>query len=184
MPDLAARGINTDAARVFYYWQGAWREVGEGLAIKDDEVILPDMYLWVRNLANQDAEVLMSGVTLTTNWRMAIQRDSSVHQDSLFALPRPFAVSLNDSGLIQSGAFLPSPSPVDRLDELLTFDNTAPGQNKSAAATYYYSGGAWRKVGEGTLDVGNDFVFQPGSGFIIRAGSGEHSAVWTNGPNQ
>ena len=91
-------------------------------------------------------------------------------------------VSLNASGLVESGAFRPSPSDAIRLDELLIFDNTVARRNKSAAEIYYYRNGAWRQVGAGSADQGNRLIFTPGTGFILRSGSGAASAVWVNVP--
>jgi uncharacterized protein (TIGR02597 family) len=104
-------------------------------------------------------------------------------QDSFFGLARPVTVTLDDSGLISSGAFAPSPLPGSRTDELLTFDNTSVAKNKSSSAVYYYWNSAWRRVGAGTTIVGSTPVFVPGSGVIIRKGTNIAAPIWTNAPN-
>jgi uncharacterized protein (TIGR02597 family) len=114
--------------------------------------------------------------------RMPVRRLAGGKQDNLIALARPTAVSLDASGLVSSGAFRASAFPGSRLDELLIIDNSTAGKNKSAAATYYYWNGAWRKVGGGSTNVGSDLVFVPGTGVILRSGAGETSAVWENSP--
>ena len=95
------------------------------------------------------------------------------------AIPRALGVTLNDSGLISSGAFKESIFAANRVDELLVFDNSNAARNKSAVATYFYRNNIWRKVGDG-VDHGNDVLFQPGTGVIIRAGPDNASSVWLN----
>lgn len=81
------------------------------------------------------------------------------------------------------GAFAASPSPGNRTDELLVFDNAVARQNKAASAIYYYWSGAWRKVGAGTTNFDNTPVFTPGAGFIIRKNTGTAAPAWTNSAN-
>ncbi len=181
-PSLGSTGINLSAGATYYFWNGAWRQVGQGATIKNDDVIVPDMYLIVRQNVNTNTTVTTEGAVLTGRLRSLVRRNPGSQQDNLLALPRPLNVSLIDSGLISSGAFRASPSPGGRIDELLVFDNSVIGQNKSAAGTYYYWNGAWRKVGFGATDHGADAVFAPGVGVIIRSGSGTTNAIWANDP--
>ena len=128
-------------------------------------------------------------------WRMHIRPDSTVisrrtpdgtagdKQDNAIGLARPIAVSLDASGLINSGAFAPSPLPGSRTDELLIFDNTQVAKNKSSSAVYYYWNNAWRRVGAGSAIVDSDLVFSPGTGVIIRKGTNVISPIWTNTPS-
>lgn len=180
IPNLSGTGINLSATTTYYYMGGKWLAVGQGTTSKNDDVILPDMFFWVRHNVTTATQLVARGAVVGTTWRLPIRRNASGSQDNCIALPRPAAVSLNNSWLFQSGAFRASPSAGSRLDELLVFDNTTLVKNKSAAATYYYWNGAWRKVGS-TSDVGADLVFTPGSGVILRAGSGS-SVTWTNQP--
>ena len=95
---------------------------------------------------------------------------TTVQQDNFVSVIRPIDVKLNDLGLITSGAFLSSPSAVNRIDQLFVFDNTVAATNKSPSATYFYFNGAWRKFGQPlTTDFGNDTI-ATGSGFVIRKG--------------
>jgi len=182
IPDLTGNGINLSAARTYYFWNGAWRQVGQGTTIKNDDVILPDMYFWVRHNLASNTELIAKGGVLHEKWRFLVRRSPSIKQDNLFALPRPAPVTLADSGLISSGAFRASAGPGSRIDELLVFDNSTVSKNKSAAGTYYYWNNAWRKVGAGAADKGADVVFNPGQGVILRAGTNVSSVTWTNAP--
>jgi uncharacterized protein (TIGR02597 family) len=183
MPNVAATGINLSMERTYYFWEGAWRQVGEGSKIKNDDVILSDMYVIVRHNTSTGTTLTAPGEVLAGYWRLAIRRNINSRQDNILALPRPASPSLNASGLIESEAIRPSPSPLNRMDELFVFDNSIPGKNKAASATYYYWNGAWRKVGAGSADFGLAEIFTPGSGFIIRSGAAPSPGLWLNPPN-
>lgn len=62
--------------------------------------------------------------------------------------------------------YIQSVSGSNRNTEILEMDNTSVLQNKSAAATYYYLAGVWRKTGSGA-DFTN-YVLPPDKPFIIR----------------
>jgi uncharacterized protein (TIGR02597 family) len=182
LPDVDGTGVNLSATSTYYYWSGAWRRVGAGSAIRNDDVILPDMYFTVRHNISTSSEVTTYGSVHHATWRIALTRNAASKQDNIVALPRPHAVSLNSSGLIQSGAFRTSASPLSRADELLVFDNSFATKNRSPSATYYHWSGAWRRLGAGSADFGSEAVFTPGAGFIIRAAPGSTSATWSNTP--
>jgi uncharacterized protein (TIGR02597 family) len=178
VPDIAGSGINLAAGRTYYFWNGAWRQVGQGATVKNDDVILPDMFFTVRQNTSAGTELLASGSVLGSAFRSAVRRNLAALQDNDLSDARPVPVSLNQSGLIESGAFRTSSTPDDRLDELYVFDNTVAAKNKSASAAYYYWNTAWRKVGAGSDDAGSDVVFLPGAGVILRSGTGSPGS-WT-----
>jgi uncharacterized protein (TIGR02597 family) len=107
---------------------------------------------------------------------------TSNQQDNFLALTRPVSVSLDNSGLVSSGAFAASPLPGALTDELLTFDNTVAQRNKSSSAIYYFWNGAWRRVGAGTNIVGQSAVFAPGNAVIVRKATNSVSPLWLNSP--
>ena len=124
MPDLDGIGINLSAARTYYYWSGAWRQVGQGTANKSDDVLLPDAYVIVRHNVADSTTVTCNGAVWMAKLAVPLAVQAGNKQDNFVALVRPTNVSLNDSGLVSSGAFSPSPSPGARTDELLVFDDT------------------------------------------------------------
>jgi uncharacterized protein (TIGR02597 family) len=182
-PNLASVGVNLSPNATYYFRNGDWRRVGGGSGSRNDDVILPDMYVIVRNNRSLDTEVTTHGAVLQTPFRLRLRRNSSGSQDNFLALPRPCAITLNESGLIASGAFQPSLSIGRRTDELFVFGPQTATINRSPTATYYHRNGTWRKIGGGYADVGNDPVFTPGTGFIIRAGAGADASVWENIPS-
>ena len=181
-PDIAANGINPSAAATYYFQNGNWLKVGAS-GSRNDDVILPGMYLIVRQNVDTATELVSHGVVLDSALQLTLRRQAANRQDNVLALARPYAISLNESGLIESGAFQSSPNRLDIRDALYIFDNTRISKNKSAAATYYYSNGVWQKIGGGTTDLGAERVFGPGSGFIIRAAPASSDSIWTNRPN-
>ncbi len=187
-PNVGGTGMNASTLSTYYFWNNAWRQVGQGNLTKNDDVVLPDMYFIVRNNVGTPTTLTTEGAVISGQLRLHVRRNQSLKQDNLLALPRPVAVSLLGAGLVDlidpsSGPFRASPSPASKVDELMVFDNSAVSPNKSASASYYYSGGFWRKLGAPAVDAGGDLVFQPGTGIIIRSGTGSSGAVWTNAPN-
>jgi uncharacterized protein (TIGR02597 family) len=183
IPDLAGTGINLSASKIYYYYSGTWRQVGAGSTNKNDEVLLPDAYCIVRHNVATNTLFTVSGALFQSKWIIPLACRTAGQQDNVVAIPRPVAQTLNESGLISSGAFRASPTPGNHLDELIAFDNTAVAKNKSASAIYYYWNGAWRQNGAGATDKGNDVVFTPGTGVVIRKGVGGTTALWSNPPN-
>lgn len=181
-PDLTSSGINLSATKVYFFNAGIWKQVGQGSANQNDNVIQPNSYIIVRHNVATNTTVFAAGVVVSANLALPLRSQVGVHQDNSIGLLRPMAVSLNASGLISSGAFQSSPVPGSRTDELLTFDNSVTSRNKSASAIYYYWQNAWRQVGFGSADVGANLL-TPGTGFIIRKGTNNAAAVWTNAPN-
>jgi uncharacterized protein (TIGR02597 family) len=151
------------------------------LTAVDDQILLPDVYFIVRHNTSTGTVFTAQGCVPDAKLAAPLFAIPSGKQDNYLALARPAAVTLDESGLIESGAFSPSPSAFIRTDELFVFDNTTTNKNKTAAATYYYQGNAWRKFGDlvGTWD--DEPVFAPGTGFVIRKAAGT-STNWINSP--
>ena len=133
---------------------------------------------------------------LTKKLAVPLVTSASQKQDNAVSMLRPVDVALNDSGLTPSdGSFVATRAflnPQDRFplmrDQLLLFDNTQVGFNKSPSAIYYYSAGSlggpgWKLFGDGFTDHGDDLV-PAGSAIVIRkavTASGQ-TAFWTNSP--
>lgn len=190
--DLNATGINPPIAANYYFSGGAWRKfvTGGGTLVFDDTVLPPDSYVIIRNKSFTGKITVMGGV-VTGPQTTPVNSYAANKQDNFVAFSYPLPVSLLNSGLVNTatpsaGAVRSSVNAAVRTDEIYFYDNTVPGINKSPVA-YYYSNGAWRKfvTGGSVVDVGNDIVFQPGSGIIIRRGvdaSGPRSVNWTFAP--
>ncbi len=187
IPDFNGTGINLSARATYYFYKpagsltGTWYKHGDLNNSMNDEVLLPDVYFIVRHNNSPVGTVFTAhGSVSLSKLSIPVLAQPSTAQDNFVALARPATITLNESGLVESGAFQPSPwfSPTDQL---FVFDNTTVAMNKSASATYYYSDNAWRKFGDLLGDYGQEPVFAPGTGIIIRKAAGA-SANWVNAP--
>ncbi|MBM3257407.1 MAG: TIGR02597 family protein [Candidatus Liptonbacteria bacterium] len=174
---FSGTGINLSAART-YFFMGNWRQYGV-TGNKDDDILWPDTYFIVRHNLSTDTSLTCFGDVISSKWAIRLRSRSAGRQDNPVALPRPAAQSLNQSGLVESGAIRPSMSRFQRADELLVFDNQAIGKNKSASATYFFFAGRWEKYGESQRDAGDDLIFAPGTGVIIRRNSSTEPGALT-----
>lgn len=178
IPNYSGTGTNLSAAKSYYFYNSAWRQTGRSTGENhNDDILVPKGYFTLRN--NTSASTLtLSGNVLMKKAMLPLVTGTSLKQDNFASVMRPVDVKLNDTGLISSGAFKVSSSPFSRADELLVFDNSVAGKNKSASAVYYYYNNAWRKSGQSTsLDFGTD-VLSASSGFVIR------KATTTSGSTQ
>lgn len=199
IPNFDGTNINQAVVANYYFFTNAttraWRLVGGGTVNRNNDILIPDGFVIVRhNTATQTVVVAPGSVPLKKQ-RSVVGRNGAgtAGRDNYIALIRPTPVSLNDSGLYQSGAFRPSAAAGTRVDELLVFDNNAVGQNKSPIQNYYYftnsTTSAWRLVGGGTADRGTNEVFKPGFGVILRANNVNNpptpsSVTWVSDPPQ
>jgi uncharacterized protein (TIGR02597 family) len=184
LPDLTDPNINLAPTSIYYFLNGAWQLDGGSstTAVYNDTILPPSTYFTVRNVSTPTTLTVQGGVYMN---RLTIPLDSQANapQDNAVALMRPAAVTLNDLGLIASGAFVPSASTVNRADLLFFYSNTTPGINKAASAIYYYYNGAWRLDGapDATVDYGSTPVPYGGGLTIRKAASGSGmTGFWQN----
>jgi uncharacterized protein (TIGR02597 family) len=180
-------GINPSATATFFYYNNAWRKAGSDIAISfnDSALILPDSYFIVRN-KTVPGTLTFVGTVLTSTVELGLNSNQASKQDNLVAISRPVDVSLANSGLIASGAFVPTTNLLSRKDELYVYESTASGMNRTPSATYFYYNNGWRKVGTDiSIDSGGDLAFHAGAGVIIRKaanGTGPVTSTWKNAP--
>ena len=184
LPDMTTAGFDLAASAIYYYYNGAWRLSGGDPTVSANDTTLPlTNYFTVRNAGTATTFTPTGGVYMN---RIAAPLDTqpSTAQDNASALPRPVSTSLNDLGLITSGAFKASSGATSftRADSLLAYDNTQTGTDKSASAIYYFYNNAWRlSGGDPTVDVGST-TLPYGTGFIIRKAPAANGATsfWQN----
>jgi uncharacterized protein (TIGR02597 family) len=190
--DPTQAGINLSAASTFFYFAGnsvkaaGWYKVGATATTLGTQRLAPHAYMIIRHNVAGDKTLSVNGGVQMAGFRIPVGvRAANTAQDNFVALPIATPISLADSRLVESGAFAASPNAVNRTDELLVFDNTIVGQNKSAVATYFYFAGSaakaagWYKVGD-TAQSANGFLLKPGEGYIIRkaAAAAPRSDQW------
>lgn len=187
IPSVTNSGINLGAAATYYYitnsgsGTGVWNKISGGTTSRNDDVIPINTSLIIRhNIATNTTFISLGDVILTTN-AIILRVNASQEQDNSVGLTRPIAVSLDDSTLIASGAFVPTSNIFFLKDQLLTFNNATNGFNKSADATYYYYNSGWRKIGANSgINFGASNIFVPGAGFIIRKAATTNAPIWLN----
>jgi uncharacterized protein (TIGR02597 family) len=185
-PDFTSAGINLAPPVGYYFYNGAWRQVGGDPTVDmGDTTIGTEGYIIVRNVQTTTTLTAMGSV-LVNPLTTPLSTQANGQQDNAGALLRPVGVTLDNLGLITSNAFAASPgsSADTRGDELLVYDNSSAAINKAPTGAYYYYNGAWRlDGGDPTVDQGGT-VIPAGTGFTIRKAqtSNGASAMWENTP--
>jgi uncharacterized protein (TIGR02597 family) len=179
IPNYSAPGINQPYAAEYYFNNGAWRVVSDGLnnpPDRGDDPLLPDGYLVVRNANGAPTRPLKSlGSVLMKKTVVPLFAAQASKQDNPVTMIRPVDVSLDATGL----------APIDNSfvqnDQLLLFNNARPQFNKRPYRTYTYNDG-WRLASDPTGDHGKD-VIPAGSAVIVRKAVSPGSPVfWINLP--
>lgn len=167
-PNLNFIGINAPTADTFFFTSGAWRRVGSAVAMSfNDFVLPPDVFFKVSNKAVASTITIVGQVEIGAIG--TVINSSTVQNDNIVAISFPADVTLAQSGLQQSGAFNASPNAFLRSDELLVFSDVTAGSNRPALSTYFYAGGAWRRLGAlATTDFSTEAVFKTAKGIVIR----------------
>ena len=205
IPDYAAPGINQGYATTYFFSSNVdgtvnnigWRIVGDNTTSHDDDPLLPDGYMAVRNQNGAPALSLTALGSVLTK-KLAVALDTSAaspsvlgqQQDNAVSMVRPIDVTLNNTGLTpDDGSFVATrPSTSNHLisggDHLLVFSNSNVGFNKPPSAIYYYTTpGGWRSTKDPLNDHGNDII-PAGSALIVRKAptTTGQSVYWTNSP--
>ncbi len=189
-PNTTSTGINRAASSVYFYVTNTfWRNTASSSVNADNTPILPDSYIIVRNPTNAASglKLTVAGSVNTNAVAVQLDRVGTTQNDNYVSLGRPVDITLNDLGLISSGAFTPSTGtlPNQRRDQLMVFDNAATGFNKAASTIYYYVTNSttqgWRSTATSTNDVGTN-VIQSAVGYVIRKATngGTGTQFWTN----
>lgn len=186
IPDNSFSGINLPAAGTYYFTSGGWRKVGDTVAFYNDTILLPDEHFIIRQPAavTLDTSLTMVGGVNVDTLVVPMATRVAGAQDNALGFARPADVSLAASGLASGFVASAGTGALARRDQLLVFDNSIRGFNKSAARTYFMVGTQWRKVGAVNDDASAD-VLPAGSALIVRKyqTAGGAIANWTNQPN-
>lgn len=188
-PNVGGLGINLASEATYYFMNGNFYRVGGDLNVThNDDFLLPDSYFILRNNVATETKVTFLGEVVMDDLAMPIIAQDLSQQDNIIGLQRPIEMTLDESGLVSSGAFATTTDSSSPTDVLLVFDNSVAKKNRTSddATQFYYFNGAWRKVGEpDTSDFGDTQVFTPGTGFIIRKATAlsVSEQVWSNSAN-
>jgi len=183
LPDFSTVGKNLALTISYYYYSGAaglgpgWRKAGAAGVLANDDTLSPDSFFVVRhNIATNTALTFTGTVQMSELSTPVRTLAAATDQDNAVALPFATEITLAQSKLFESGAFAGSSSHgfAARQDEILVWDNTVTGKNKSANAIYYYYTGAaapgpgWRKSGVAGTLANDDVISSSTKGIVIR----------------
>lgn len=201
VPPNAVAGVDLAAATIYYYYNGAatggpgWRSTATGPSvILNDDILYPDTSFMVRQkTATGSQTTFMGTVHMGTLATPVGTLQANTNQDNAVALPIAADVTLAQSKLFESGAFVGSAGHGlgARQDELYVRDNNVVGYDKGATAIYYYYTGAatggpgWRRTDSGpSVIVNTDVVISPNKNVVIRkrGAASPSSVVWSVKP--
>ncbi len=193
-PDVTSAGTDLAPNAIYYNYNSHWRYVNatDTTSSYDDTILPPTNYFILRNTNVTTAPTTLTftptGSVYMNRVSIPLATEAASRQDNAVTVPRPASVTLNDLGLITSGAFAASSgtSARTRADSLFVYDNTQIGTDKSASAIYFYYNGAWRYVNatDPTADYGSTSI-PYGTGFTIQKAQTTSGATtfWQNTRN-
>jgi len=184
VPEATSSAGNMIPEGVFYFSDGAWRQVGAGIDfVADNAVLYHGRALVIRNNDGEDKNALFFGEVIDAPIAIPLSESDQNATDNFVGLNRPLAIALNDLGLTGGGVFEETTDPDNPNDKLLVYSLTASGKNKKPVASYYYYNGAWREESAGaSVDKGSDLI-EPGMGLAvqkIQVGSNPEDSNWVN----
>jgi len=187
LPDYNSVGINKAAASIYFFYSGNWRytqDPNELTTVYDDTVLIPGGYFIVRNPAGTASSVFtVQGNVTNKQVTLPLYTETNVQQDNPIAVLRPVDTPLNQMGLIESGAFVPTTALRTIKDQLLVYSGTTTGINRAADKVYFYYNNDWRLTTDTTGSHGSDLI-PVGNGFIIRKATttSGSTTLWMNTP--
>lgn len=181
--DNTTVGTSLAPTRRFYVTASGWFEAGTFLAA-GSTVIAPGQAFLIRHPAGVAATTFVPNQQVYGGKvTLEIPVANGKSRDTMLSPPRPVSLTLGRLDFAP-GDFVESAStaPVDRKDQLLVYDNSQTGQNKLPVATYFRSGGQWRR--DGTNAVSDSVVIEPSAGLLLRkaAGGADTVVLWKNAP--
>lgn len=178
IPDNNFEGINLPAQGTYYFTSTGWIRAAAGNPVSNDVILYPDEFIIVRQPATvaSDVTVVFTGEVSTNALALPLATRTAGTRDNALALTRPVDVTLAASGLAAGFVESLNTLATGRRDQLIVFDNTQIGFNKSAARTYYRFGGNWIRAAAGNPNA-NAEVLSAGSGFIVRKFQTANAAV-------
>jgi len=174
-PAIGGNGINLPPPTAYFFLQTAavtnWAVVGGGTSNVNDQIILPDQYVILRQGAFGPTTNVALGAVPEYPIQIPLYTQTGSQQDNFVGIYRPSTATLAQSGL--SNSFIASTVAIHR-DEVLVLNPNGQAQNAPFNQAYYFvnptlvGDSGWRLVGGGTADAGSSNVFALGTGVIVR----------------
>lgn len=160
-------GVNLSSSNSYGYDSGAWAD--ETTFDSADNSPLGFGRSFVFRNTGAALTISMAGSVPMNKHRIVIRNYGTGDQDIPIGFASPVTTPIGSVGL-----------NFTEDDQLLVFNNSQPGQNKSAAQILYYTNAdGW--VDDTFQPVGTTFMLQPGMGYIFRKRStgAAGTYVWT-----
>jgi uncharacterized protein (TIGR02597 family) len=182
-----ASGVDRAAVSQNIYYDGVaggtarWINLGNPSAIVGNLPIRPSTVLTARNLTSSPLSIVNTGEVPSVPAATLVV-SNTVATDNLAQLPYPVDTTLQQSGLVTSGALTPSSDPDSPTDVLFTWDPASTGLDPGASKQYIYydglAGGAARWIDLGApASIITAPVLKAGSYIAIRkAAAGDFTA--------
>lgn len=189
IPDNTGPGLNRSASASYFLdgTSGSWK-AAVGFAVANNTKLWPDSFLIIRHPASvaTATSFVPTGTVDSSKFTLPLATSATSGTDNYVAIPRPVDLRLDELNLIAGGGFVGSQGTLgfNRRDQLLVFDNTVSGINKSASASYFYdlSDNTWKNASG--FANSNAVIIPAATGFIIRKAvvTGGGTKYWINNP--
>jgi uncharacterized protein (TIGR02597 family) len=182
----SANGINLSPQTIYYVTAAGWFQAALGSPPADDLILPPHTALVIRHQSGApDTEFRSAAHVDEDASSILLRARKGASQDNVLAMMRPIPLTLAELD-IPPAAFVGSAGTDEskRRDELLVFDNSVAGHNKSEVARYFYDESAkqWR-IDDGAAYAAADAAVLPaGAVIVIRKSPASRDAevVWKN----
>lgn len=161
-------GINLSASGAYGYDSGGWVDENTFASADDAPLNFGSSFIY-RNGGVATTISMVGSVPMNKHRVLFRTRATGVSQDIAIGFSSPVPTAIGSIGLTFTDD-----------DQLLVFNNTATGQNKSASQVLFYSTvDGWSD--DNFTNVNTTFMMQPGQGYVLRKKStGAATAfVWT-----
>lgn len=169
LPSSSSAAGSMNAEGVYYFSEGAWRQLGKPLSyVADDLALAPQSAFVIRNNGDQAIKSYFFGEVTEAPLAIPLAVAENEDLDSFVSIGRPLDVKIQDLGLQGSGVFVETTDSNDIQDKVLVYSLDETGKNKKPVGEYYYYNSAWRKVG---ADIGSDSggdVVSPSMAIAVR----------------
>jgi len=165
-------GINLSANPILVFTGSSWLNSSAAFSNASHFPLPFASGFIMRNNTSAAISVSMVGAVPMAAHRLPIRTfANNVAQDVWFGYSSPVPEPLGGTGL----GFSPG-------DQLLVFDNSTTGRNKSATPILVFTGSAWLNSSAGFVNVTNTFMVEPGRAYVLRkaATATPQTFVWKN----
>jgi uncharacterized protein (TIGR02597 family) len=165
-------GVNLSANPILVFTGSSWLNSSAAFANASHMPLSFASGFILRNNTSAGMNIPMVGAVPMVAHRLPIHTfANNVAQDVWFGYTSPVPENLGSTGL----GFSPG-------DQLLVFDNSSTGMNKSANPILVFTGSSWLNSSSGFANVTNSFMVEPGRAYVFRkaATSTPQTFVWKN----